>query len=139
MSVIPEPNSISRFASTWSYKLISRAGTENTPKSYFWLHWKNLYFISFKVEKDMIVVTSFLSIMSQMQIHLVQNRKENCHHDHIPFNLKENEILVFSVYEDGKVMCSKLWSPWRRMHACLLLSKCRLILKTCPAKCYASP
>ena len=24
------------------------------------------------------------------------NRKENCHHDHIPFNLKGN--IVFSVY-----------------------------------------
>ena len=32
-----------------------------------------------------------------MEFHLVQNRKENCHHDHIPFNLKGNGILVFSV------------------------------------------
>ena len=26
-----------------------------------------------------------------------ENRKENCHHDHIPFNEKGNRILVFSV------------------------------------------
>ena len=28
---------------------------------------------------------------------LVQNRKENCHHDHIPFNVKGNRNIVFSV------------------------------------------
>ena len=33
-----------------------------------------------------------------MEFHLVQNRKENCHRDHIPFNFKGNRILVFSVY-----------------------------------------
>ena len=32
-----------------------------------------------------------------MEFHLVQNRKENCHHDHIPFDLKENGNIVFSV------------------------------------------
>ena len=32
----------------------------------------------------MIVVTVFLSILNQMEFHLVENRKENCHHDHIP-------------------------------------------------------
>ena len=32
-------------------------------------------------------------------IHLVQNRKENCLHDHIPFNLKGNGMLVFSMYD----------------------------------------
>ena len=26
------------------------------------------------------------------------NREENCHHDHIPFNLKGNRIRVFSVF-----------------------------------------
>ena len=43
----------------------------------------------------MIVVTVLLSILNKMEIHLVQNRKENCHHDHIPFNLKGNRIEVF--------------------------------------------
>ena len=47
----------------------------------------------------MIVVTVFLSILSQMKFNLVQNRDENCHHDHIPFiNVKGNGNLVFSVY-----------------------------------------
>ena len=32
-----------------------------------------------------------------MEFHLVQNRQENCHHDHIPFNLKGNGKLDFSV------------------------------------------
>ena len=31
-------------------------------------------------------------------IHLVQNRKENFHHDHIPFNVKGNGNIVFSVH-----------------------------------------
>ena len=44
-----------------------------------------------------IVVTVFLSILNQIEFHLACNRKENCHHDHIPFNMKGNEILVLSV------------------------------------------
>ena len=44
------------------------------------------------------MVTVFHSILNQMKFHLVQNRKENCHHDYILFNLKGNENLVFSVY-----------------------------------------
>ena len=32
-----------------------------------------------------------------MEYHLVQNQKENCHHDHIPFNMKGNGNIVFSV------------------------------------------
>ena len=32
------------------------------------------------------------------EVHLVQNRKENCYHDHIPFDLKGNGMLVFSVH-----------------------------------------
>ena len=48
-----------------------------------WEHWENYYSISFQIEWDMIVVTVFLSILNQMEIHLVENRKENCHHDHI--------------------------------------------------------
>ena len=61
--------------------------------------------ISFHIEWDMIVVTVFLSIMvtvfhwilNQMEFHLVQNRKEKCHHDHIPFNVKGIGSIVFSV------------------------------------------
>ena len=51
----------------------------------------------------MIVVTLILSILNQIDFHLVQNQKQNCHHDHIPFNLKGNGILVFSVYNAEKV------------------------------------
>ena len=46
----------------------------------------------------MIVVTVFLSILNQMEFHLVQNHKENCHHDHIPLNVKGNRNIVFSVW-----------------------------------------
>ena len=50
----------------------------------------------------MIVVTVFRSILNQMDFHLVQNRMENYHHDHIPFNVKGNEILVFSVKKHAR-------------------------------------
>ena len=39
----------------------------------------------------MILVTVFFSILNQMEFHFVQkieNRRENCHHDHISFNMK---------------------------------------------------
>ena len=39
-----------------------------------------------------------IDFFNQIDFHLVQNWEENCHHDHIPFNLKGNGILVFSVY-----------------------------------------
>ena len=41
---------------------------------------------------------SFPLHLNQMEFHLVQNRKENCHHDHIPCNMKGNGNIVFSVY-----------------------------------------
>ena len=44
------------------------------------------------------LVTVFLSILNQMEFQLVQNRTEKCHHDHIPFNMKGNGNIVFSVY-----------------------------------------
>ena len=57
----------------------------------------DVIFLSVGIEWDMIVERVFLSILNQMETHLVQNRKVNCHHDHIPFNLKGNGIRVFSV------------------------------------------
>ena len=45
----------------------------------------------------MIMVMVFLSILNRMEFHSVQNRKENCHNDHIPFNVKGNRNIVFSV------------------------------------------
>ena len=62
------------------------------------LNWENYIFICFHIEWDMIVVTVFLSILNQMEFNLVQNRKENCHRDHIPFNVKGIGNIVFSVY-----------------------------------------
>ena len=62
------------------------------------LHWENCIFISFQFEWDMIVVTVFLPIFNQMELHFVQNREEYFHQDHILFNLKGNENTVFSVY-----------------------------------------
>ena len=61
------------------------------------LHWENYTSNSFHIEWDKIVVTDFLSILNQMEIHLVQNRMENCRHDHIPFDVKGNGNVVFSV------------------------------------------
>ena len=46
--------------------------------------------ISFQVELNTAVVMLFLASLNQMEVHLVQNQKENCHHDHISFNLKGN-------------------------------------------------
>ena len=40
------------------------------------LHWENYISISFHIEWDMIVVAVFLSILNQMEFHLVQNQKE---------------------------------------------------------------
>ena len=60
---------------------------------------KTRYSISFQIEWDMIVVLVFLSILNQMEFHLVQNRKENCHHDHIPVNVKGVGNIVFSVWQ----------------------------------------
>ena len=39
----------------------------------------------------------FLSILNHsiVEFHLVKNRQENCHHDHIPCNLKENGNIAF--------------------------------------------
>ena len=39
-----------------------------------------------------------------MELHLVQNLKENSHHDHIPLNLKGNGILVLSVHKKRSVL-----------------------------------
>ena len=50
--------------------------------------------------------TVFLSILNLIKFNLVQNRKENCHHDHISFNLKGNGNIVFSVYT---VVCRRFF------------------------------
>ena len=42
-----------------------------------------------------------------MDFYLVQNQKENCHHDHIPLNLKGNGNIVFSARSEIFVTISK--------------------------------
>ena len=37
-----------------------------------------------------------------------ENRKENCHHDHIPFNVKGNGNIVFSVQSNATQNCTSL-------------------------------
>ena len=81
----------------YSVCLMTEAGKFRLPICQLTYTEKNYVSISFHIEWDMIVVTVFLSISNQMEFHLVQNRKENCHHDHIPFNLKGNGNIVFSV------------------------------------------
>ena len=61
------------------------------------VHWEKSYSISFHIEWDMMMVTVFLSIWNRLDFQLVQNRKGNCHHDHIPFNVKGNGNRVLSV------------------------------------------
>ena len=92
------PRSKMRFISDiWCFHLISP-------------HWEKYVFISFHIEWDMIVVTVFLSILNWMEFHLGQNWKENCHHDHIPFNVQGNGNIVFSVYTLTKNAWRGLWS-----------------------------
>ena len=67
-------------------------------KRAFYVHWENFISISFHIEWNMIVVTVFLLVLSQMEFHFVQNRNENCHHDHISFNVKRNEDIAFSMH-----------------------------------------
>ena len=74
------------------------------------LHSENYISIFFHIEWDIIVVTILLSILNQMEFHLIQNPKEYCHHDHIPFHVKGNGNIVFSVYANF-VYCNQLREP----------------------------
>ena len=51
------------------------------------LHWEKLYSISFHIKWDMIVVTVFLSILNQMEFHLVQNR-----------NITEKKLTIVNLF-----------------------------------------
>ena len=82
--------------STFKIKFVS-AKTHETPSMKHETLMKNSYSISIPIEWDMIVVTVFLSILNHMEFHLVKYRKENRHHDHIPFNVKGKENIVFSM------------------------------------------
>ena len=78
---------------------------------------------SFQIEWNLIVVTVFLFIISQMEFHLVQNRKLNRHFDHIPFNLKGKKILFFYVHNRGvRTLSLILITPPRSMEMLKLAS-----------------
>ena len=54
-----------------------------------------MYSNSFQIEWDTIVGTVFLSILNTNGIPFgSENRKENCPHDHTPFNVKGNTSFV---------------------------------------------
>jgi len=75
-----------------------------------WSWWR----FSFHIEWDIILVTVFLSILNQMELHLIQNRKENRHHDHIPLNVEGNGNVVFSVqHQTGKTTAISCPRDWR--------------------------
>ena len=61
----------------------------------------------------MILVTVTLAILNQMDFNLVQNQLENCHHDHIPFNVKGSGNIVFSVHQQliAATRCSIASNP----------------------------
>ena len=76
------------------------------------LIWENEYYIFFQIESDTIVVTVSLSILNQIEFHLVQNQNENCYHDRISFNLKGYVSIVFSEYSPTQPLKSILLSQW---------------------------
>ena len=87
------------------------------------LHWENQISISFHIESDMIVVTIFLSILKQMEFHLVLNWNENYHHDHIPFNLNGNRNLFPRVHETPRNKRAMFQYPRRETHFWFLLNQ----------------
>ena len=58
---------------------------------------RKLHSTSPHTNRDMTVATAPSPTLNQIEFHLVQNQKENCHHDPIPFNVKGNGNIVFSV------------------------------------------
>ena len=71
---------------TWILTLLTKYVRDDD-----WLHWENYISISFHSEWDMIVVTVFEPNKNNIWF-------KNCHRDHIPFTVKGNGNIVFSVY-----------------------------------------
>ena len=69
---------------------------------------------------------SFGSEPKEMGFHLVQNREENCHQDHIPFNLKGNLFLR---------VCGSITSYGNLMHQAKLQAEIALQNKTLNINC----
>ena len=54
--------------------------------------------------------------LNQIEFNLVQNREENCYHDHnIPLNLKGNENIVFSVQGTLQLSPFRSWTDIFRL------------------------
>ena len=77
--------------------------------------------------------TSMYPILNQMEFHLVQNRKENCHHDHIPFNLKGNGNIYISIcfqIEWDMIVVSVFLSILNQMeYSFLSVPSCRAVVQ----------
>ena len=58
----------------------------------------DLNFLSNWMGYDRVLTVFLLIFWTKWNSILVQNQKENCHHDHIPFNVKGNGNIVFSVW-----------------------------------------
>jgi len=84
---------------------------------------KSIFPIPFKLNGIYIMATVFHSIY-WMEFHLVQNRTENCHHDHIPFKVKGIGNIVFSLHYAGR----------RRSVRTCLFTKPNINLRPC--SCY---
>ena len=78
-------------------------------------HWENYISISFLFEWDLIAVTVFITFLNQIEFHLVQNRKENSRYDYIPFILKGNQNIVFSLQFLHELSCC-LKKNWTEHH-----------------------
>ena len=64
---------------------------------------------SSEIESNTTVVAIFLSILNPMEFHLVKSRRENFHHDHIPFNLERNKNS-FSCVCAQKILHERIFS-----------------------------
>ena len=87
-----------------SYDVLSQMETVTLRKLYFQfisnlMGYNRGDIFTFDFEPNGILF--LLSILNQMEFHLVQNWRENCHHDYIPINLKGIGNIVFLVQQKG--------------------------------------
>ena len=108
---------------------------------------RNWFPSPFQIEWNMIVVTVFLSILNQIEFHLVQVQKENCHNIIcIPFNLKGNGYQFIWMYlklwkkvfetlsrlngnfswDEWKLFC---WMNWNFLNEILLWDEWKFFLR----------
>ena len=66
------------------------------------IHWENYISISFQIEWDVMMVTVFLSILNQMEFHLVQNRAT--------MGLQANQVPISSYILVASTTFKQLWN-----------------------------